>query len=951
MKRNCLVLIFLFMLLLTASALGAHPCDTLTLPIDTTFHADVSMRINGALPNLIPGPPQMYVGQDNTLEFWFTNNQKLIAWTLGFEFINSGSEPFSIVVPWGNLPYADDGGDPPVIDSSNCFLNEYGLNASQGGFRKSWGLGGLALDNAGFPDQMTMAGIDILKDQSKHIWKHLSSTIAYSIKVRIPALQVDGTFCVKPKKIGAMDFIIEAGTQFLTPLVVGTTRDTLWATNFFANLPTFQGLPIGASDNPQGEACFVRGVMPCMGPIFTATPAASVSHSHGSPYTFTFQASDPNNPPMNPVTFTAVGGTIGLNSGALSVDGVCPSQVPTHVVVTAHNTCPGGTTHTDYPFDINWTNANPVITNCPSAPVIATLNNLYQRTFTATDTDLGDVASLTWNATSLDANGTFGFVGNVFSYTPTATGTDHFTITATDVCSGVSVPCELVINAVAYDMVKIPKLEMVYQGTYQHVPVLLTGSALSLAGYNLLIHYDASALSFVSAEIGDKLKPCPLGGSGWEYFTYRFGYEGNCNGPCPSGLLRLVALAETNNGPNHPGCGGAKDPFNAYGEIADLKFYVTNDRTFECQYSEIGFAWVVCSDNTFSDPTGNILYLSGVNAVHTFEWTESMPLDTFDIPCTHYPIVTPDAGIVYGGFCVPDCQAYDNKPVEEVLYFWNGGVDIACADSIDARGDVNLNGIANEIADAVVFTNFFLKGITAFTINVQGQVAATDVNNDGRPLTVGDLVYLLRIIVGDALPFTKLSPFASAATVNFVNGSVSTVSGSEIGAVYATFAINGAYNVVSNTNMQVDPAEVNGELKVLVYSGMSNLSNRIASGTNELFTVSGDVELKSVEVADYYGNMLNARVNKISLPTSFALSQNVPNPFNPTTKLGFALPNQTEWTLSIYNVAGQLVKNFSGNNIGNVSVEWDASMAPSGVYFYKLNAGSYSDTKKMVLMK
>ena len=56
-------------------------------------------------------------------------------------------------------------------------------------------------------------------------------------------------------------------------------------------------------------------------------------------------------------------------------------------------------------------------------------------------------------------------------------------------------------------------------------------------------------------------------------------------------------------------------------------------------------------------------------------------------------------------------------------------------------------------------------------------------------------------------------------------------------------------------------------------------------------------------------------------------------------------------TLSIYNVAGQLVKNFSGNNIGSVSVEWDASMVPSGVYFYKLNAGSYSDTKKMVLMK
>jgi len=473
---------------------------------------------------------------------------------------------------------------------------------------------------------------------------------------------------------------------------------------------------------------------------------------------------------------------------------------------------------------------------------------------------------------------------------------------------------------------------------------------LTLGGYSLLIHYDASALSFVSAEIGGPLKPCILGGSGWEYFTYRFGANGNCGGPCPTGLLTIVALAETNNGPNHPGCVPYTTPWDLYGEIARLKFYVTNDRNFECQYSEVGFAWIDCSDNVFSDTTGNILYLAADKAVHTFEW-DGLDLDANLIPCEPFPNMT---GVVYGGFCVPDCEIDPNKPIYPLIYFMNGGVDIACADSIDARGDINLNGIANEIADAVLFTNFFLKGINAFDPNPQrrqGMVAASDVNGDGHVLTVGDLVYLLRVIVGDALPIPKLSPFANGATVNFANGSVSTVSGGEIGAVYATFAINGAYNVVSNTNMKVDFGEVNGELKVLVYSGMDNLTNRIASGSNELFTVSGDVELKGVEVSDYYGNMLNTRFNKTSLPTSFALSQNVPNPFNPTTKIGFALPNQTQWTLSIYNVAGQLVQNFSGNNVGSVSVEWDASTVPSGVYFYKLNAGSYSDTKKMVLMK
>jgi hypothetical protein len=118
-----------------------------------------------------------------------------------------------------------------------------------------------------------------------------------------------------------------------------------------------------------------------------------------------------------------------------------------------------------------------------------------------------------------------------------------------------------------------------------------------------------------------------------------------------------------------------------------------------------------------------------------------------------------------------------------------------------------------------------------------------------------------------------------------------------------------------------------------------------------LFIVNGNVQLKTAEAADYNGNLMELRVSKSAMPTSFALSQNVPNPFNPTTKIGLALPTQSDWTLGIYNVTGQLVKSFSGNNVGNVTVEWDASQVPSGVYFYKVNAGSFTDTKKMVLLK
>lgn len=99
-------------------------------------------------------------------------------------------------------------------------------------------------------------------------------------------------------------------------------------------------------------------------------------------------------------------------------------------------------------------------------------------------------------------------------------------------------------------------------------------------------------------------------------------------------------------------------------------------------------------------------------------------------------------------------------------------------------------------------------------------------------------------------------------------------------------------------------------------------------------------------------NGITVALSNTVLPTEFALSQNYPNPFNPTTTIDFALAQAGEYELAIYNVLGQSVDNFSGfSEQGNVSVEWDASRLASGVYFYKLTAGDFTDTKKMMLIK
>ena len=127
---------------------------------------------------------------------------------------------------------------------------------------------------------------------------------------------------------------------------------------------------------------------------------------------------------------------------------------------------------------------------------------------------------------------------------------------------------------------------------------------------------------------------------------------------------------------------------------------------------------------------------------------------------------------------------------------------------------------------------------------------------------------------------------------------------------------------------------------ILVYSLDGN------SFSGEMISAQG--EIISIDMADFEGNPVVAKW----IPENFGLNQNYPNPFNPTTMLSFQLPKACDYTLTIFNVQGQKVQTFEGNHeAGMVNIEWDASNMASGIYFYRLNAENFSDTKKMVLLK
>jgi len=90
-----------------------------------------------------------------------------------------------------------------------------------------------------------------------------------------------------------------------------------------------------------------------------------------------------------------------------------------------------------------------------------------------------------------------------------------------------------------------------------------------------------------------------------------------------------------------------------------------------------------------------------------------------------------------------------------------------------------------------------------------------------------------------------------------------------------------------------------------------------------------------------------------ALPAEFSLAQNYPNPFNPTTTITFNLPKSDFVNLRIYNASGQLLKSLVNEqkSAGTHSVQWDASMLSSGIYFYRIRAGEYSAVHKALLLK
>lgn len=97
----------------------------------------------------------------------------------------------------------------------------------------------------------------------------------------------------------------------------------------------------------------------------------------------------------------------------------------------------------------------------------------------------------------------------------------------------------------------------------------------------------------------------------------------------------------------------------------------------------------------------------------------------------------------------------------------------------------------------------------------------------------------------------------------------------------------------------------------------------------------------------------NISFNETELPDEYSVSQNFPNPFNPTTNIKYSIPQDNYVSIKIYNLLGKEVMNLINDfkKAGSYSISFDGSNLPSGVYYYKIKAGEFVQIRKMVLIK
>lgn len=296
--------------------------------------------------------------------------------------------------------------------------------------------------------------------------------------------------------------------------------------------------------------------------------------------------------------------------------------------------------------------------------------------------------------------------------------------------------------------------------------------------------------------------------------------------------------------------------------------------------------------------------------------------------------------------------------------------DVSAGDDLDNDGTVNGTAAGNTLVDPIALPVLAAYSAGSDDVDVEdtddialppGSYRDVEVERDGT-LRLSSGEYFM-----DELEFGTDTRLIVDATEGEVI--VNIVSDLEFGQRMVVSMVGNTTDKLTFNNLQSRSIEIGRESTVLGNIIASNANVRANSYVrfrgiicardiifNTGATLLGHTSSQSfpkVRVVDDEDGTIAA-----AIPSEFELLQNYPNPFNPTTTIAFSLPESNSVTLRIYNINGQLVRTLVSNTLdaGYHTFNWDGrsdngSLTSSGIYIYRVVAGDYSATRRMILLK
>ena len=215
---------------------------------------------------------------------------------------------------------------------------------------------------------------------------------------------------------------------------------------------------------------------------------------------------------------------------------------------------------------------------------------------------------------------------------------------------------------------------------------------------------------------------------------------------------------------------------------------------------------------------------------------------------------------------------------------------------------------------------------------------------------VGPYVYVAQYNEGLFI-YRNTSIVASPILLSPINGAVKQVISPSL--TWASYAGAASYRVQVSTTP--------GFGSVLIDDSTLTATSTSVGPLSSSTTYYWRVNARTASTTSPWSNVLSfntqfvtsAEGNGSTTPVQFALEQNYPNPFNPSTTIRYALPQRSEVTLAVYNTLGQRVALLArgGQEMGRYEVKFDGSGLASGVYFYRIEAGPFVMTRKILLLR